>query len=414
MFSHLERPTEPLPSLRRLAADFAPVHAANGFIGWIFAATAPVAIILAVGARGGLSVAQLNSWIFGAFFLNGLISIGFSLLYRQPLAFFWSIPGSILVGPALSHLSFGEVVGAYYVTGLAMIALGASGQVRRVMKALPMPIVMGMVAGVFLRFGLDLVRALDADLGIVGPMIATWLALTALPGLGRFIPPIIGALIVGAAACFALGRLDSDALGAFELARPMFPTPAFSGAAMLELVIPLAVTVLAVQNAQGITVLRHHGHDAPIDAITIACGVGTLFSAMVGSVCTCLAGPTNAILASSGDKNRKYTGGIAAGGLSLAFGILSPPFIRFMLHAPKAFIMALAGLAMLRVLQNAFIASFKDRFTLGALVSLLVTVADIGLFNIGAAFWGLIAGFLTSWLLEKADFRALARANQTA
>ena len=47
-------------------------------------------------------------------------------------------------------------------------------------------------------------------------------------------------------------------------------------------------------------------------------------------------------------------------------------------------------------------------------VSLLVTVADIGLFNIGAAFWGLIAGFLTSWLLEKADFRALARANQTA
>lgn len=71
--------------------------------------------------------------------------------------------------------------------------------------------------------------------------------------------------------------------------------------------------------------------------------------------------------------------------------------------------MALGGLAMLRVLQGAFVASFgTGRFTFGALVSLLVTVADLGLFNIGAAFWGLVAGFATSWLLEKRDFSALA------
>ena len=72
--------------------------------------------------------------------------------------------------------------------------------------------------------------------------------------------------------------------------------------------------------------------------------------------------------------------------------------------------MALAGLAMLRVLQAAFMASFKDRFTLGALVAFLVTVADLALANIGAAFWGLIgvsscpgswsAGILLSRLLE--------------
>jgi benzoate membrane transport protein len=37
---------------------------------------------------------------------------------------------------------------------------------------------------------------------------------------------------------------------------------------------------------------------------------------------------------------------------------------------------------MLRVLQAAFVASFKDRFTLGALVAFLVTVADLGLWNI--------------------------------
>jgi benzoate membrane transport protein len=60
------------------------------------------------------------------------------------------------------------------------------------------------------------------------------------------------------------------------------------------------------------------------------------------------------------------------------------------------------------VLQAAFIAAFKDRFTLGALVCFLVTVADLAVLNIGAAFWGLIAGLAVSWLLEKRDFSAPA------
>ena len=113
-----------------------------------------------------------------------LISILFCWLYRQPLAFFWTIPGTVLVGPALAHLSFAEVIGAYYATGVLMLVLGATGWVRRAMQAVPMPIVMGMVAGVFLRFGLDLVRSLHADIAIAGPMVAAWLLLTASAGAG--------------------------------------------------------------------------------------------------------------------------------------------------------------------------------------------------------------------------------------
>jgi benzoate membrane transport protein len=126
----------------------------------------------------------------------------------------------------------------------------------------------------------------------------------------------------------------------------------------------------------------------------------------LGSVSTCLTGPTNAILTSSGERARHYTAGIFTGVLAVAFGLMAPAFTRLMLNAPKAFIMALAGLAMLRVLQASFVTSFKDRFTLGALVAFLVTVADLGLWNIGAAFWGLLAGFAISWLLERRDFSA--------
>ncbi|MGL4323085.1 MAG: benzoate/H(+) symporter BenE family transporter, partial [Beijerinckiaceae bacterium] len=74
------------------------------------------------------------------------------------------------------------------------------------------------------------------------------------------------------------------------------------------------------------------------------------------------------------------------------------------LAAPKEFIMMLGGLAMLRVLQAAFVTSFREKFALGALVSFIVTVADMPVLNIGAAFWGLIAGVVLSLLLERPDW----------
>jgi len=101
--------------------------------------------------------------------------------------------------------------------------------------------------------------------------------------------------------------------------------------------------------------------------------------------------------------------GIFVGLLALAFGLTSPVFVKLMLATPKAFIAALAGLAMLRVLQTAFTISFKERFALGALVTFLVTVADVPIFNIGAPFWGLVFGFAASWLLERGDFAAQAK-----
>ncbi len=409
MFSHIERPGHRPPGWRQLFADFGPTYAANGFIGFVFAATAPVAIILSVGTHGGLSESELASWIFGVFFINGLISILFCWLYRQPLAFFWTIPGTVLVGPALAHLSFAEVIGAFYATGLLMFVLGATGWVRRAMQSVPMPIVMGMVAGVFLRFGLDLVRSLHDDIGIAGPMVITFLLLTALPTLGRRLPPLIGALLVGAIAAAMFGRVDATTLGTFELARPVVHLPVWSWAAMFELVVPLAITVLVVQNGQGFAVVKAAGHEPPIDAVTVACGVGSMLAAVVGSVSTCLTGPTNAIITASGERSRHYTAGIFTGVLAVAFGLIAPTLTRLMLNAPKAFIMVLAGLAMLRILQAAFMASFKDRFTLGALVSFLVTVADLGLLNIGAAFWGLVAGFAVSACLERRDFARSAQ-----
>lgn len=404
MFRHFERPIERPSTPATVASDFGLLYASNGLIGWLFAATAPVAIILTVGSHGGLSEAEIASWIFGVFFVNGLITILFSWLYRQPLAFFWTIPGTVLVGQSLTHLTFQQVVGAYYVTAALMLVLGATGWVKRMMELAPLPIVMGMVAGVFLRFGLDLVHAVFDDTAIAGAMVAVWLLLTAVPQLGRRCPPIIGALLVGALAVIMLGRFDASSPLHLELVKPVIQEPAWSIAAIIELVIPLAITVLVVQNGQGFAVLKTAGHTSPVNAVTIACGLGAAITAVVGGISTCLTGPTNAILVSSGERKRQYVAGIVVGLLAIVFGLLAPTFTRLLLNAPKSFIAALAGLAMLRVLQTAFVTAFATRFSLGALVAFLVTIADVPLFNVGAAFWGLVSGIVISVLLEQTDF----------
>ena len=399
----LEKPVFPLTKPRQMLADFGGTYAAAAVVAFLFAASGPVAIILAVGARGGLAESDIASWIFGAFFLNGLMSIGFSILYRQPLVFLWSIPGAVLLGPALGHLGFPEVIGAFLATGVLMLLLGLSGWVRRAMEAVPMPIVMAMVAGVFLRFGVDLVLAFRDDLWVALPMSAAFFLLSFFPGTR--IPPLIAALVAGALAVWALGTFKPPAGALFALAAPNLYVPQFSWNAMVELVVPLAVTVLAAQNAQGIAILNANGHAAPINAITAGCGAGSIVTGLFGAVSTCLTGPVNAVLSSSGERQRQYSAAIFFCLMAMAFGLLAPFFTRLLLATPAAFIATLAGLAMLRVLQTAFTTSFRDRFSFGALVCFLVTVADVPIWRIGAPFWGLVLGLAASWLLERADFR---------
>jgi predicted benzoate:H+ symporter BenE len=149
-----------------------------------------MAIILASGSQGGLGQAELASWLFGAFFLNGLVTIALSWRFRTPLVIFWTIPGTVLVGQALQHTPHAEVIGAFVATGLFVTALGLSGWMRRAQALLPMPIVMAMVAGVFLRFGLDLVKAVHQDPTVAGPMVLAFVLLSALPRLAERFPDV--------------------------------------------------------------------------------------------------------------------------------------------------------------------------------------------------------------------------------
>lgn len=398
----LERPGVRPAGPRRILRDLGLSYVSNGAIGLIFAASGPIAVTLAVGTAGGLTQGQLSSWVFGILFSGGAATLLMSLIYRQPLGFAWSIPGTVLLGPSLQHLAFAEVVGAFFTSGVLILALGATGVVRRAMALVPMPLVMAMVAAVFLKFGTDIVASTQDNPAVAAPMVAAFLVLTAVPRLGRYLPPVLGTLVAGCVAVAASGQFNLPPGGPL-LATPVFTAPAFTWASQLELVVPLALTVLFVQNGQGIAVLRAAGHRPPVNAFAIASGAFSVLNAGFGAVSACVTGPTNALLTSSGKRERQYTAAVAYGLLALVFAAFAPTLTRLMLAAPKEFVLALGGIAMLRALQQAFVTAFATSFTLGSLVTFVVTISGMNLFNIHAAFWGLVIGYGVSRLLERAD-----------
>ena len=405
-------PIEPFssdrPSLRGVLHDLGPVQLATGFVAFLFAATGPLAIILSVGQQGGLTPAQMSSFVFGVFAINGMLTALMTWAYRTPIAMFWTIPGTVLMGPALTHLSYPEIIGAFYATSLLVLVLGWTGLARRALAFIPMPIVMAMVAALFLKFGIDVVRSLHQDIAIAGTMVVAFFGLMASPALAQRMPPLIGALIVGGLAALMSGGLAPGMASGLQLVQPIMTAPVFSLAAMAELVLPFAITILLVQNGQGLAVMSQSDHKAPLTAITLACGIGGIASAMVGAVGTALTGPTAGLITSAGPRDKHYATAMVTALLAILFGLMAPTLTQLMLSAPKALILTLGSLAMLRVLLGSFTTAFKGPFSFGALTCFIVTVSDLPLLNIGAAFWGLVAGLAVSGLIERADFRSEA------
>ncbi|NLZ57857.1 MAG: benzoate transporter [Corynebacterium sp.] len=396
----IEKPHLTRPKIREIFRDLGPQEIGNGLVALIFSASGPIAVILAAAAAGNLSPDQTSSWIFGAFLGNGVLTLLLTYLYRSPQAYFWTIPGTVLAGDALVHLNFHEVVGAYLATAVLVFLLGWTGLIGKIMAVLPPTIVMAMVAGIFLRFGLDLITAATGDPLLTIPMILIFVALSATPKLAAIAPPVAVAAVVGTLITIITGQLGSGILDNGALATPVFIAPEFSLAAMTELVIPLAITVVIVQNGQGIAVLQAAGHKPGVNLASAVSGLVSIPMALIGNVTTCLTGPTNALIVAGPNKERHYVAAMVTATGAICVGLFSPAFVGFMLAMPASFIAGLAGIAMLTPLKNAFLAGFSGPFSTGALVCFLVTVSEMSLLGITAPFWGIVFGCLIAFFMD--------------
>ena len=68
----IERPTTKKFGAAHLLGSMGGIYAVNALVAFIFAASAPVAIILTAGEAGGLSESDIASWLFGRFVYHKL------------------------------------------------------------------------------------------------------------------------------------------------------------------------------------------------------------------------------------------------------------------------------------------------------------------------------------------------------
>ena len=393
-------------SLRDLPAHLTLLTVSHGFMGWVFSITGPMLILLSVAEQGKLPTATTVSWITIGYSVGGITSWILSLRYRQPLTAAITIPGMVLVGTALSHTTFPEVIGAYLVTGSLLILIALSGKIKTVMDWCPLPIAMAMVAGVFLPFGLNIITAWAKDPWLSIPTTLIFLAISLFASSTRTFPPILGAILAGLLMATLTGQTHGE-LFEIKFGKLTWVSPAWSLSAITELSIPLLLSVVAVHNAQGTMVLRMAKYQPPLNAMTWACGLGTMISALFGSAPTCITGPVTAIISppSAGPSEGRYAAGIVTGTLWVISAMLAPVVVLGREIFPVILINLLAGLALFPVLGNAFVEAFKGRHRFGSLACFMLTVSQITIWNVGAPFWGLVAGLFVSKILEPKDFQ---------
>lgn len=375
-----------------------------GVVAAIFGCTGPCLVVINAATEVGYSTEQIISWLFGIYVFGGAISLIMALYFKLPIVGAFSIPGASMMATSLMGFTFNEAAFAFIIAGVIVLVLGLTGLIGKVMRFLPLPIVMGMIVGCMLRFGTGIITSAVGSPWVAGAAV---LAFFLIPKIIKKAPPVLCALVVGVIAAIATGSFTGDA-GALSYIPPQFVVPKVNVATILSVSIPLAALVIGAENAQAIGVLYAQGYKPPINAMTVISGLGGMASGLVGAHNANIAGPMTAICSSSeaGDnKEGRYAASFVNGLCFIAFGLLGSFTMAFIGMIPSALVNTLAGLAMVNVLLNSLKEAFgSGRCQLGAFFALIIGASGISVLSIGSAFWALVGGVIISLIMEKKDF----------
>ena len=378
-----------------------------GLVAAIFGCTGPALVTISSAQAAGFTMEQTVSWLFGIYVFGGLISIVMASYYKMPIVGAYSIPGAAMMATGLLGFTFNEAVFAFLVAALIVGILGVTGLVGKIMQILPMPIVMGMIVGVMLRFGIGIVNSV-----VSAPVIAgsTVLAFFIMPKLVKAkVPPVVWGLAAGVIAVVVTGGFTGDGQ-AVQYIPPQLVMPHVNVATILSVSVPLAMLVIGAENAQAYGVLKSQGYKTPINAMSFISGAICVGANIFGGHNANIAGPMTAICSSTeggDDVKDRYSAAIVCGIAFAVFGIFASFAIAFIGLVPGALVSTLAGLAMINVLINSLTAAFKTgRCKMGAFVSFIIGASGITVFSIGAAFWALLIGLAVTVFFESEDFKA--------
>lgn len=378
--------------------DFSLSALIAGFVTVLVGFTSSAVIVFQAAHAFGAGPAEVASWMWALGLGMGATCILLSLRFKVPVVTAWSTPGAAMLITAGAGVPMAQAIGAFVVSALLMALFGFTGWFERSIKRIPMSLASGMLAGVLLRFGLDVFAAMKTQFVLAFAMFCTYLLARRL--LPRY--AVISALAVGSAIAAAQGLLQLDGI-TLELARPLWTTPQFSVSAIIGIALPLFIVTMASQNMPGVAVIRASGYTVPISPLIGWTGGATLLLAPFGAYALNLAAITAAICMgreAHEDPARRYVAAVAAGAFYLLIGLFGATVAALFAALPKELVQVIAGLALFGTIGNGLAAALaREGEREPALVTFLVTASGITLFGIGSAFWGLLAGVLALLLM---------------
>ncbi len=379
-----------------------------GITGFIWYAFGAVPLHVAVSEQLGLEPSQTSSWVFIVWFSGAIASLLLTVGFRQPIPITWSIPGLIYLGTLAGRFSFPEIVGANLVAGILILVLAILGIGGRLMRWLPLPIIMGMFAGSMMGYLTRMVNATVDDVLIAGLTIVGFLIGRA-AGRSR-LPPVGLAVIFGGVAAIIAGRM---APAPVDWAAPSVGLPAieFSAPAVMAISLPMVILAMGMGNVQGLGFLVGQGYRVPVNRISVVIGVNSIVNALFGGHAAIVARTGVAILASpdAGPLHLRYWANIVAATLTLGIAFAASPIASLIAILPRAYVFALAGLAIFTSLQDAFQRAFEGKLRAGALTAFAVAATPFEVAGITSAFWAVVVGLVVALLVERDELLAVWR-----
>jgi benzoate membrane transport protein len=371
-----------------------------GFVTVLVGFTSSAVIVFQAATAVGAGPAEIASWMWALGLGMGLTCIGLSLKYKMPVVTAWSTPGAAMLITGAAGVTINEATFAFLASAVLIVIAGFSGWFERAMSRIPVSIASGMLAGVLLRFGMDLFVAMKSQFLLAFVMFCAYLAMRRLKP--RY--AVIAAFALGIAIAAAQGLMRWE-LMRFELATPVWVTPAFSWTALVGVAIPLFVATMASQNIPGVAVIRASGYSVPISPVVGWTGIATFVLAPFGAFALNLAAITAAICMgreAHEEPSRRYVASVAAGAFYILIGLFGAAVGALFAAFPSELVFAVAGLALIGTIGNGLAAALANETEREpALITFLVTASGVALFGIGSAFWGLVAGVLALVVLRK-------------
>jgi benzoate membrane transport protein len=376
-----------------IAKDFSLSAFIAGFVSVLVGFTSAGVIVFQAAQAFGASSEEIGSWIWALGIGMGLTSILLSWRYKVPVLTAWSTPGAALLIPAASGVSMAEGIGAFLVCAALITLCGFTGWFERAINLIPLPLAAAMLAGILLRFGLNIFIAMQTQFVMTFAMFCVYLLVRQVAS--RY--TILAALVIGVLIAGSQGLLQLEVVQ-WQLAQPVFTMPRFSTTAVVGIALPLFVVTMVSQNVPGVATIRAFGYSTPISPLIGWTGAATLILAPFGAFAINLAAITAAITMgqeANEDADKRYVAAIAAGVFYIIVGSLGATVVGLFSALPEALVLTIAGLALLDTIgKSLVIALSEEKVREAALVTFLVTASGMTLLNIGSAFWGIVAGAL--------------------